>query len=162
MTRSINKCCALITGGAGFIGSHLAEELIKSNLNDFGRTDDLKDLQIPNSPKIREIHSSLIDASELLTSGSAIIGSSIKSKSTSTSAEYFAFTSGLKAGFSPDLISHGENGFLFETNASTSEICNLIEKAGGSVECFLTLIELKFLDGINDYVMSLEKKYINA
>lgn len=33
MIRSINKSCALITGGAGFIGSHLAEELIKCEVD---------------------------------------------------------------------------------------------------------------------------------
>ena len=33
MKRSIKKCCALITGGAGFIGSHLAEELIKNKVD---------------------------------------------------------------------------------------------------------------------------------
>ena len=33
MKRSLKKCCALITGGAGFIGSHLAEELIKNKVD---------------------------------------------------------------------------------------------------------------------------------
>ena len=47
----------------------------------------------------------LFDTSILFTSGSAIIGSSIKSKSITTSAEYLALSSGAKAGFSPDLIS---------------------------------------------------------
>ena len=42
--------------------------------------------------------------SVLLTSGSAIIGSSIASRSTTTSAKYLAFSSGAKAGFSPERI----------------------------------------------------------
>ena len=33
MKRTIKKSCALITGGAGFIGSHLAEELIKNKVD---------------------------------------------------------------------------------------------------------------------------------
>ena len=45
------------------------------------------------------------DGSSLWTSGSAIIGSSILSKSTITSAKYFALPSGASAGFSPDFIS---------------------------------------------------------
>ena len=32
MKRLIKNSCALITGGAGFIGSHLADELIKNKL----------------------------------------------------------------------------------------------------------------------------------
>ena len=50
-----------------------AEELIKSNLKSFGRSDELKKLKIPNSGKLREIHYSLIEASELLiASGNAL------------------------------------------------------------------------------------------
>ena len=36
---------------------------------------------------------------------------------------------------------------VLATGGTANAACNLIEKAGGSVECFLTLIELKFLDG---------------
>ena len=36
---------------------------------------------------------------------------------------------------------------MLATGGTANAACNLIEKAGGSVECFLTLIELKFLDG---------------
>ena len=43
-----------------------AEELVKSNLESFGRSDELRNLKIPNSRKLREIHNSLIEASELL------------------------------------------------------------------------------------------------
>ena len=45
-----------------------AEELVKSNLESFGRSDELRNLKIPNSRKLREIHNSLIEASELLIS----------------------------------------------------------------------------------------------
>ncbi len=47
-----------------------AEELIKGHLQSFGHPDDLKNLKIPNSVKLREIHTSLIEASELLIAGS--------------------------------------------------------------------------------------------
>ncbi len=43
-----------------------AEELVKGNLELFGRPDELKSLKIPNSSKLRKIHNSLIEASELL------------------------------------------------------------------------------------------------
>jgi hypothetical protein len=43
-----------------------AEELVKGNLKLFGRPDDLKNLNIPKSNKLRKIHYSLIEASELL------------------------------------------------------------------------------------------------
>ncbi len=46
-----------------------AEELIKEHIKSFGRPDDLKNLKIPNSAKLREVHYSLIEASELLISG---------------------------------------------------------------------------------------------
>ena len=45
-----------------------AEELVKDNLKSFGRSDELRNLQIPNSKKLREIHNSLIEVSELLIS----------------------------------------------------------------------------------------------
>lgn len=34
-----------------------------------------------------------------------------------------------RTGFAPDIISHGENGFLFDTDAPDEEICQLIEQA---------------------------------
>ena len=43
-----------------------AEELIKGHLESFGRPDDLRNLKIPNSAKLRSIHNSLVEASELL------------------------------------------------------------------------------------------------
>ena len=36
-----------------------------------------------------------------------------------------------RVGFAPDIISHGENGFLFDIEASRDEICVLIEAAYG-------------------------------
>ncbi len=47
-----------------------AEELIKEHLKSFGRPDDLRNLKIPNSSKLREVHNSLIEASELLIAAS--------------------------------------------------------------------------------------------
>ena len=46
-----------------------AEEIIKGHLKSFGRPDELRSLGIPNSSKIKQIHNSLIEASELLISG---------------------------------------------------------------------------------------------
>ncbi len=43
-----------------------AEELIKGHLESFGHPDDLRNLKIPNSAKLRNIHNSLVEASELL------------------------------------------------------------------------------------------------
>ena len=40
--------------------------MVKGNLELFGRPDELKKLSIPSSQKLRKIHSSLIEASELL------------------------------------------------------------------------------------------------
>jgi glycosyltransferase involved in cell wall biosynthesis len=34
-----------------------------------------------------------------------------------------------RTGFAPDLVRHGENGFLFDVDATTAEICGLIEQA---------------------------------
>lgn len=45
-----------------------AEELIKEHIESFGRPDDLKNLKIPNSSKLREVHNSLIETSELMIS----------------------------------------------------------------------------------------------
>ncbi len=45
-----------------------AEELIKEHIESFGRPDDLRNLKIPNSSKLREVHNSLIEASELMIS----------------------------------------------------------------------------------------------
>ena len=45
-----------------------AEELIKANLESFGRSDELKRLKIPNSSKLKEVHYSIIEVSELLIS----------------------------------------------------------------------------------------------
>ena len=34
-----------------------------------------------------------------------------------------------RTGFAPDLIQHGENGFLFDTDSSADTVCNLIDRA---------------------------------
>ena len=43
-----------------------AEELIQGHLKSFGRPDDLRNFNIPNSAKLNEIHNTLIEVSELL------------------------------------------------------------------------------------------------
>ena len=43
-----------------------AEELIQGHLKSFGRPDVLRKLDIPNSNKLKEVHNSLIEVSELL------------------------------------------------------------------------------------------------
>jgi hypothetical protein len=43
-----------------------AEELVKGNLRSFGMPDELRQLKIPNSSKLRKVHNTLIEASELL------------------------------------------------------------------------------------------------
>jgi len=47
-----------------------AEELVKGHIESFGRPDDLRKLKIPNSNKLKNIHNSLIEASQLLISAS--------------------------------------------------------------------------------------------
>ena len=47
-----------------------AEELIKEHLKSFGRPDDLRNIKIPNSAKLRQVHNQLIEASELLIAAS--------------------------------------------------------------------------------------------
>lgn len=47
-----------------------AEELIKGHLRSFGRPDELRNLKIPNSSKLRKIHNSLIETSKLLVTSS--------------------------------------------------------------------------------------------
>ena len=47
-----------------------AEELIKEHIASFGEPQVLKNLKIPNSTKLRKIHSSLIETSELLIAAS--------------------------------------------------------------------------------------------
>ena len=47
---------------------YTTEELVKANLESFGRSDELRSLKIPNSKKLRDIHNSLIEVSELLIS----------------------------------------------------------------------------------------------
>ena len=43
-----------------------AEELVKGNLRSFGRPDELREMKLPNSKKLKKIHENLIKASELL------------------------------------------------------------------------------------------------
>ena len=34
-----------------------------------------------------------------------------------------------RTGFAPDVITHGQNGFLFDAGATTAEVCALVESA---------------------------------
>ena len=43
-----------------------AEELVKNHISSFGEPESLRKLKIPNSNKLRQIHNSLIETSELL------------------------------------------------------------------------------------------------
>ena len=43
-----------------------AEELVKGHIKSFGRPDELRKLNIPNSNKLKNLHNSLIESSELL------------------------------------------------------------------------------------------------
>ncbi len=85
-----------------------AEELIKSNLDSFGRSDELKELNIPNSKKIREIHNSLIDASDLLMSAvnmledQAWLGGSVSYAETAVDKARFNFQSAIKVLYQPE------------------------------------------------------------
>ncbi len=50
-----------------------AEELIKEHLDSFGRPSELKNLKIPTSSKLREIHNKLIETSKLLISSANML-----------------------------------------------------------------------------------------
>lgn len=50
-----------------------AEELIKNNLEKLGRPDDLKELKIPNSKKIKSMHNSIIESSKLMLSAMTML-----------------------------------------------------------------------------------------
>ena len=43
-----------------------AEELVKNHISSFGEPEVLRKIRIPNSPKLKQIHESLIETSELL------------------------------------------------------------------------------------------------
>ena len=47
-----------------------AEELVKNHISSFGEPESLRKLKIPNSNKLRQIHNSLIETSELLIAAS--------------------------------------------------------------------------------------------
>ena len=85
-----------------------AEELIKSNLSSFGRSDELKELDIPRSKKIKEIHNSLIDASDLLMSAvnmledQAWLGGSVSYAETAVDKARFNFQSAVKILYQPE------------------------------------------------------------
>ena len=34
-----------------------------------------------------------------------------------------------RTGFAPDIITHGQNGFVFDTDAPVADVCSLIEDA---------------------------------
>ena len=83
-----------------------AEELIKGHLESFGRPDDLRKINIPNSSKLRNIHDSLIEASELLISASnalednAWLGGSVSFAERNLDTARFKFQNAVKLVYS--------------------------------------------------------------
>ena len=83
-----------------------AEELIKGHLQSFGRPDELRSLNIPNSSKIREIHNSLIDASKLMIAGAnslednAWLGGSVSFAERNLDTARFKFQNAVKLVYS--------------------------------------------------------------
>mgnify|MGYP001306272164 CR=1 FL=1 len=85
-----------------------AEELIKENLERFGRPDDLKKLNIPKSKKIKDLHDSLIDSSQLLTTAlnmledQAWLGGSVSYAENAVDKARFKFQNAVKFIYKPD------------------------------------------------------------
>ena len=85
-----------------------AEELIKGHLSKLGLPDELDKLNIPNSKKIRELHQSIIESSELLLSAvnmledQAWLGGSVSFAEASLDKARFNFQTVVKAVYKPD------------------------------------------------------------
>tara|TARA_B100000989_G_scaffold298726_1_gene289454 strand:- start:3803 stop:4354 length:552 start_codon:yes stop_codon:yes gene_type:complete len=87
-----------------------AEELIKDNLKKFGNPGDLKKLNIPNSTKIKELHKSLIDSSQLLMTAvnmledQAWLGGSVSYAENAVDKARFQFQTAVKFIYNPDNV----------------------------------------------------------
>ena len=85
-----------------------AEELIKENLEKFGRPDELKKLNIPKSKKIKDLHDSLIDSSQLLITAvnmledQAWLGGSVSYAENAVDKARFKFQTAVKLIYKPD------------------------------------------------------------
>lgn len=85
-----------------------AEELIKNNLAMLGRPDDLKSLPIPKATKIKEIHKSIVDSSELLISAlnmledQAWLGGSVSYAETALDKARLNFQKAVKVLYNPE------------------------------------------------------------
>ena len=96
-----------------------AEEIIKTHLEKLGRPDELEKLNIPNSSKIKELHASIIESSELMVSAMSMLedqawlGGSVSFAENSVDKARFNFQNVIKAIYKPDqdvkpLIEHKE------------------------------------------------------
>ena len=85
-----------------------AEELIKQHLANLGLPDELEKLRIPNSKKIKELHNSIVEASELLLSAvnmledQAWLGGSVSFAEASLDKARFNFQTVVKAVYNPE------------------------------------------------------------
>ena len=96
-----------------------AEEIIKTHLEKLGRPDELEKLNIPNSSKIKELHASIIESSELMVSAMSMLedqawlGGSVSFAENSVDKARFNFQNVIKAIYKPEqdvkpLIEHKE------------------------------------------------------
>lgn len=96
-----------------------AEEIIKTHLEKLGRPDELEKLNIPNSSKIKELHASIVESSELMVSAMSMLedqawlGGSVSFAENSVDKARFNFQNVIKAIYKPEqdvkpLIEHKE------------------------------------------------------
>ena len=96
-----------------------AEEIIKTHLEKLGRPDELEKLNIPNSSKIKELHASIVESSELMVSAMSMLedqawlGGSVSFAENSVDKARFNFQNVIKAIYKPQqdvkpLIEHKE------------------------------------------------------
>ena len=96
-----------------------AEEIIKTHLEKLGRPDELEKLNIPNSSKIKELHASIVESSELMVSAMSMLedqawlGGSVSFAENSVDKARFNFQNVIKAIYKPNqdvkpLIEHKE------------------------------------------------------
>ena len=85
-----------------------AEEIIKTHLQKLGRPDELEKLNIPNSRKIKELHASIIESSELMVSAMSMLedqawlGGSVSFAESSVDKARFNFQNVIKAIYKPE------------------------------------------------------------
>ena len=85
-----------------------AEEIIKDHLEMLGRPDELKALQVPNVKKIKDLHSSIIESSELMISAvttledQAWLGGSVSYAESALDKARFNFQNVIKVIYKPE------------------------------------------------------------